>query len=128
MLVAVARVRVLPNAITSYATNVDYGCPRAQEDLPERRAPAGESGLHRRSPDLASEPQSAVGPGEVVVTADQFQVLFELFLGRSVGKRSSRQVRQALPDGQIQALDERGVQCRRVFRVFERFFETPPGS
>ena len=62
------------------------------------------------------------------MTTQQLEMRFELFLRSSVGKRSSRQVRQALPDGQIQALDERRIQCRGVLGVFERFFESPRRS
>ena len=62
------------------------------------------------------------------MTAHELEVVFELLLRASVGKRSSNEVGRALLDGQIQALDERGVQCRRIFQVFERFFEAPPGS
>jgi len=61
------------------------------------------------------------------MAAHELEVVFELLLRASVGKRSSRQVRQALPDRQIQALDERRVQCRRVFRVSERLVEAPRG-
>ena len=41
-------------------------------------------------------------------------MLIELLRRASVGKRSSRKVCRALPDGQIQPLDERRVQCRGV--------------
>ena len=55
-------------------------------------------------------------------------MLIEPLRRASVGKRSSRKVCRALPDGQIQPLDERRVQCRRVLGVIERVFESPRGS
>ena len=55
-------------------------------------------------------------------------MFFELLLRAGVGKRSPRQIGRALPDGQIQPLDERGVQRRGVLGVFERFLETPGRS
>ncbi len=51
---------------------------------------------------------------ELVVAPQQFEVLFEPFLRACVAERSPQKVCRALPDGQIQALDERGVQCRGV--------------
>ncbi len=55
-------------------------------------------------------------------------MLFELLLGASVGKRSSSEVGEALPDGQIQPLDERSVQCRGVLGFVEHIVEAPYGS
>ena len=55
-------------------------------------------------------------------------MLIEPLRRASVGKRSSRKVCRALPDGQIQPLDERRVQCRGVLGVIERVFESPRGS
>ena len=55
-------------------------------------------------------------------------MLIEPLRRASVGKRSSRKVCRALPDGQIQPLDERRVQCRGVLGVIERAFESPRGS
>jgi hypothetical protein len=55
---------------------------------------------------VRSELQSPVWPNEVVVATQQLKVLTERLFRSRVGKRSSRKVCQALPDGQIQALDE----------------------
>ena len=55
-------------------------------------------------------------------------MLIELLRRASVGKRSSRKVCRALPDGQIQPLDERRVQCRGVLGVIERVIKSPRGS
>ena len=57
------------------------------------------------------ELQSSVRSDEVVIATEQLQVLIEPLRRASVGKRSSRKVCRALPDGQIQPLDERRVQC-----------------
>jgi len=62
------------------------------------------------------------------MAAHQFEVIFEILFRASVGKRSSRQVRQALSNGQIQLLDEGGVQCRGVLGIVQHFFEPPQRS
>ncbi len=62
------------------------------------------------------------------MTSQHLEMFFKLLRRTSVGKRSSRKIRRALPDGQIQALDERRIQSRRVLGVVERFFESPCGS
>ncbi len=67
-------------------------------------------------------------PNEIVIATEQHQVVFELLLRASVAERSSEKVCRALPNGQIQSLDEGGIQCRRVLGVIERFFESPRGS
>ena len=69
-----------------------------------------------------------VWPNEVVIAAQQLEVLFEPLLRSRVAQRSPQKVGRALPDGQVQPLDERRVQCRGVLRVIERFFESPRGS
>ncbi len=56
---------------------------------------------------------------EVVVAAEELEVLFELVLRARVGKRSSQQVGRTLPDGQIQTLDGGRVQSRGVLGVVE---------
>ena len=50
---------------------------------------------------------------------------FELALRASLGERSPRQRGRALADRQIQPVDERRVQCRRVLGAVERCFEPP---
>ena len=68
------------------------GIPVPEFPEPTRQAPLDEPSLHRRRPGFPPELQSAVRPGEAAIAAEQFQVLFELFLRPSVGKRPSRQV------------------------------------
>ncbi len=84
---------------------------RRQEDVSKGEPSRGQTGLHSRSSDLTSELQSSVRSDEVVIATEQFHGLIEPLRRASVGKRSSRKVRRALPDGQIQPLDERRVQC-----------------
>ena len=99
-----------------------------EEDVSKGEPSRGQTGLHSRSSDLTSELQSSVRSDEGVIATEQLQVLIESLRRASVGKRSSRKVCRALPDGQIQPLDERRVQCRGVLGVIERVFESPRGS
>ena len=87
---------------------------RRQEDVSKGEPSRRQTSLHSRSSDLTSELQSSVRSDEVVIATEQLQVLIEPLRRASVGKRSSRKVCRALPDGQIQPLDERRVQCRRA--------------
>ena len=101
---------------------------RRQEDVSKGEPSRGQTGLHSRSSDLTSELQSSVRSDEVVVATEQLQVLIKPLRRASVGKCSSRKVCRALPDRQIQPLDERRVPCRRVLGVVERVCESPRGS
>ena len=74
---------------------------RRQEDVSKGEPSRGQTGLHSRSSDLTSELQSSVRSDEVVIATEQLQVLIEPLRRASVGKRSSRKVCRALPDGQI---------------------------
>ena len=101
---------------------------RRQEDVSKGEPSRRQTSLHSRSSDLTSELQSSVRSDEVVIATEQLQVLIEPLRRASVGKRSSRKVCRALPDGQIQPLDERRVQCRGVLGVIERVIKSPRGS
>ncbi len=48
-------------------------------------------------------------PNEVVIVAQQVEVLLEPLLGACVAECPSYEVGRALPDGQVQPLDERRV-------------------
>ncbi len=48
------------------------------------------SGLHRRSPSLTAELQSAVRADEVVVATPELEMFFELCLRASMGERAPR--------------------------------------
>jgi len=50
-----------------------------------------------------------VWPHEVVVVAQQFQVIIETLLPSSLTWRSATQIGRALSEGQVQPLDKRGV-------------------
>ena len=74
---------------------------RRQEDVSKGEPSRRQTGLHSWSSDLTSELQSSVRSDEVVIATEQLQVLIEPLRRASVGKRSSRKVCRALPDGQI---------------------------
>ena len=57
------------------------------EYLTKRESPCGESGLHRRSPDLTPELQSTVWADEVVMAAQELKMFFELVLRTRMGER-----------------------------------------
>ena len=52
---------------------------------------------------------------EIVVTAKQLDVVVKTGLLATVCKRTTRAICRALPDRQIQTLDEGCIECRRVF-------------
>ena len=57
------------------------------EDLPERQPSGGQSRLHGRCPDLESEFQRPVRPYEVVIAANQLEVIFEVLLPSRMANR-----------------------------------------
>ena len=65
--------------------NTNKGWRLTHKYLPERESPRGESGLHRRSPDLTPELQRAVWADEVVVAAQELEMFFELVLRARMG-------------------------------------------
>ena len=82
-----------------------------------------EAGLHRRSPDLAPEPQRAVRSEEVVVTAEELNVLAKLVFTSRVRCRPTVQVSRALTNRQVEALDERRVQRLGILRLQQGFVQ-----
>ena len=70
---------------------LNKGWRLTHEYLTDRESPCGESGLHRRSPDLTPELQSTVWADEVVVAAQELKMFFELVLRTRRGERSPRQ-------------------------------------
>ena len=72
----------------------------------------GQPSLHGRRPCLASELQRSVRPDKVVVAANHFEVVLQLFRAPGVARCASRQISGSLPDGEIQPFDERGVERR----------------
>ena len=89
------------HAIAPMRININKGWRLTHKYLPERESPRGESGLHRRSPDLTPELQRAVWADEVVVAAQELEMFFELVLRARMGERSPRQIGRALSDGEI---------------------------
>ena len=67
--------------------NTNKGWRLTHKYLPERESPRGESGLHRRSPDLTPELQRAVWADEVVVAAQELEMFFELAAPPDDGRR-----------------------------------------
>ena len=77
--------------------NTNKGWRLTHKYLPERESPRGESGLHRRSPDLTPELQRAVWADEVVVAAQELEMVFELVLRARMGERSRAGTSTVLP-------------------------------
>src|SRR5262245_55297409 len=66
-------------------------------------------------------------PDEIVIAAEQLNVIFETFLPAGLTDRSPPQIGRALSDREIQPLNERGVQFHGVLRVPQSLLQ-PPGS
>ena len=94
------------HAIAPMRINTNKGWRLTHKYLPEPESPRGESGLHRRSPDLTPELQRAVWADEVVVAAQELEMFFELVLRARMGERSPRQIGRALSDGEIHPFNE----------------------
>ncbi len=56
-----------------------------------------------------SESQRSVRPEEVVIAAEQVDVILERLLPTSMTDRSATKIGRTLSDGEIQPFDERGV-------------------
>ena len=65
---------------------------------------------------------------EVVITAQQLQVVLECLLRACVAWRPPTQVRRPLTNCEVEPLDKRRVQRRRVLGVIEGFIESPRSS
>ena len=93
-----------------------------REDVAQRQALAHQTGLHRRRPGLAPEPQRPVRPNEIVVAPQELDVPAELVCATSVAWRAPAQVRRPLTNREVEALDERrvggefvGIRHRSIF-------------
>ena len=87
-----------------------------REDVAQRQALAHQTGLHRRRPGLAPEPQRPVRPNEIVVAPQELDVPAELVCATSVAGRAPAQVRRPLTNREVEALDERRVQGLGILR------------
>ncbi len=96
-----------------------------REDAPEAELLRREPRLHRRRPRHLAEPQRAVRSHEVVEAAEELQVIIERPLLPCMARGTTTQVGRALTNREIQPLDERGAQLRRVLRVLKRIGKSP---
>ena len=94
--------------------------PRAVEDVAPGQSRADQTGLYRWRPGLAPELQCPVRPYEIVMTAHEFNVPAERRFASGMARRSPAQVRGALTNGEVEALDERRVQGLGILRLPQR--------
>ena len=64
-------------------------------------------------------------PPEAVVAAKEFEVLGQALARTDVARRAPVQVCGAVPDREVQALDERGVQLGGILGPLQGFAELP---
>ncbi len=125
---AVAGLRVPANAIASGSIDIDTDVRvHTKTSLSVRRrfaSPACIAGVRVSHPNF----RARWGLTKLWQQRINSRCSSSFSLERAWGKRSSSEVGRALPDGQIQPLDERCIQCRRVVRVFEHFLESPRGT
>jgi hypothetical protein len=62
------------------------------EDVSKRQLPSGQTTLHRWCPNLTAEFQCFVRPDEVVITAEQLEVIFQTLLPPGLTDRSATQI------------------------------------
>ena len=92
----------------------------AVEDVAPGPSLVHQTGLHRWRPVSRTEPQRPVRPDEIVVAPQELDVPAELVCAPSVAGRATAQVRRALANREVEALDERGVQGCGILRRPER--------
>ncbi len=80
------------------------------EDVAQGQSLGHQPGLHRWRPGLAPEPLRSVRPDEIVEATQELDVPVELVCATGVAGRAPAQVRRPLPNREVEALDERGVQ------------------
>ena len=105
------------------ATSITYKGGRRREDVAPGHWRAHQAGLHRWRPGLSSEFQRPVRSDEIVIAAQEVDVPAELVGATSVAGRSTAQVRRALANREVEALDERGVQSCGILRRQEGVLE-----
>jgi hypothetical protein len=103
--------RVLPAAWFPLPDEYKDGPGQAQksgvgrEDIAERQPLFCQTCLHGRGSDLATKLQRTVRPEEVVMAAQQLQMIFQPLLPPRMTKAPTTEVGRALPDGQVQTFD-----------------------
>ena len=99
-----------------------------REDVPPVHSRAHQPGLHRWRPGLSPELQRAMRSYEVVMTTQELNVPAELVFASGVARRATVQVRRALTNGKVQALDERRVQVLGILRLQQRVLQPRRGT
>jgi hypothetical protein len=82
------------------------------EDVTQGQSCARQTGLHGWRPGFAPASQRPVRSDEVVMATREFDVAAEQVGAMGVAGRAPPQVRRRLPNREVEALDERGVQDR----------------
>ena len=80
------------------------------EDVAHGQSRAHQTSLHGWRPGFALKPQRSVRSDEVVVATHELDVAAELVRATGVAGRAPTQARRRLPNREVEALDERGVQ------------------
>ncbi len=99
-----------------------------KEDLSERQGSRGETGLHGWRSQFGSESQSSMWPDEIVMTPNEFKVLFETLLVACVSGSFSSQICTGPAGGEVGSLAEGGLQFDRVLRLLECAVDLASGS
>ena len=94
------------------------------EDIPETTHPVAETRDHGRRPKLPSEPQTGMATNEIVVTTCEFELPVQSPLTTRMGRTTSTQIGDRLPNCQIETFDIRHVRARRILRFVERLLQS----
>ncbi len=101
---------------------------RREEDLSKRYGSRCQAGLHCRRSQFRSESKSSMSSHKVVMTANEFKILFETFRVACVGGGLSSQVCAGRARGEIGSFDEGRVELDRVLRFCECAVDLASGS
>ena len=111
--------------VTTTATNIRRVTRARREDVAQGQSRVHQTGLHGWCPGFVPEPQRPVRSDEVVVVATyELDVATELVCATGVAGRAPTQVRRRLPNREVEALDERGVQGLGILRLPQRGLES----
>ncbi len=108
-------------------TEVGPGAGARREDVPEGQRPRGQPRLLRGRPHLLAEPQRSVRTTEVVPAPDELHLVGESLLAPGVREGPAMEVRAGLTDGEVESLDERGIQLLGVLGS-DQGFRQPLGG
>ena len=90
------------------------------EDVAQGPSRAHQTSLHSWRPGFVPKPQRAVRSDEIVVATHELDVAAELVFATGVAGRAPTQGRRRLPNREVEALDERGVQGLGILRPQQR--------